>query len=229
MEAIEPRIVPFAAEAGWVPRVSTRLSPAWTTDWMSERGPRASCASSGSPRRRRAPVPRPVPVTADAAAPPGGVPALRSAPTPRSSRGSARPRARRCGGARRAASPSTSSRRSDGQHLMAHWSPVRPAGGRGSTRCTVAGVERLTDDAVAVTFDVPDELRDDYAFAPGQHLTLRAHDRRRGRPPVLLDLHRRLGGGGHRAPCAWPRQWSRAGGCPRGSTTSVAARRRRSR
>ena len=39
---------------------------------------------------------------------------------------------------------------------------------------TVAAVERLTDDAVAVTFAVPDELREDYAFAPGQHLTLRA-------------------------------------------------------
>lgn len=39
---------------------------------------------------------------------------------------------------------------------------------------SVAGVERLTDDAVAVTFDVPEDLRGEYAFAPGQHLTLRA-------------------------------------------------------
>jgi ring-1,2-phenylacetyl-CoA epoxidase subunit PaaE len=39
----------------------------------------------------------------------------------------------------------------------------------------VAEVERLTPDAVALTFDVPAELGDDYAFAPGQHLTLRAH------------------------------------------------------
>lgn len=39
---------------------------------------------------------------------------------------------------------------------------------------TVAGVERLTDDAVAVTFHVPDDLREDYRFEPGQHLTLRA-------------------------------------------------------
>jgi ring-1,2-phenylacetyl-CoA epoxidase subunit PaaE len=47
----------------------------------------------------------------------------------------------------------------------------------------VARVERLTDDAVAVTFDVPDELADDYAFQPGQALTLRrvedGHDERR--------------------------------------------------
>jgi ring-1,2-phenylacetyl-CoA epoxidase subunit PaaE len=41
---------------------------------------------------------------------------------------------------------------------------------------TVAQVERLTDDAVAVTFDVPAELAEDYAFAPGQALTLRRVD-----------------------------------------------------
>ncbi|MER7071128.1 1,2-phenylacetyl-CoA epoxidase subunit PaaE [Terrabacter sp. NPDC000476] len=39
---------------------------------------------------------------------------------------------------------------------------------------TVATVERLTDDAVAVTFAVPDELVEEFAFEPGQHLTLRA-------------------------------------------------------
>lgn len=38
---------------------------------------------------------------------------------------------------------------------------------------TVAAVERLTDDAVAVTFDVPDDLRETFAFAAGQSLTLR--------------------------------------------------------
>jgi len=38
---------------------------------------------------------------------------------------------------------------------------------------TISEVEPLTDDAVAVTFDVPDELRDDYAFTQGQHLTIR--------------------------------------------------------
>ncbi|MGW4947688.1 1,2-phenylacetyl-CoA epoxidase subunit PaaE [Actinoplanes sp. NPDC004185] len=37
----------------------------------------------------------------------------------------------------------------------------------------VAGVERLCDDAVAVTFDVPDALADRYAFRPGQSLTVR--------------------------------------------------------
>ncbi|AGZ42438.1 1,2-phenylacetyl-CoA epoxidase subunit PaaE [Actinoplanes friuliensis] len=37
----------------------------------------------------------------------------------------------------------------------------------------VAAVERLCDDAVAVTFDVPDELAERYAFRPGQSLTVR--------------------------------------------------------
>ena len=37
----------------------------------------------------------------------------------------------------------------------------------------VAAIEPLTDDAVAITFAVPDELRDDYVFDAGQHLTLR--------------------------------------------------------
>jgi ring-1,2-phenylacetyl-CoA epoxidase subunit PaaE len=41
---------------------------------------------------------------------------------------------------------------------------------------TVANVERLTDDAVAVTFDVPPDLAEDYAFQPGQALTLRRVD-----------------------------------------------------
>jgi ring-1,2-phenylacetyl-CoA epoxidase subunit PaaE len=37
----------------------------------------------------------------------------------------------------------------------------------------VAAVDRLTDDAVAVTFEVPDELREAFAFQAGQHLTVR--------------------------------------------------------
>ena len=41
---------------------------------------------------------------------------------------------------------------------------------------TVAEVERLTEDAVAVTFHVPPELAEDYRFNPGQALTLRRVD-----------------------------------------------------
>jgi ring-1,2-phenylacetyl-CoA epoxidase subunit PaaE len=57
----------------------------------------------------------------------------------------------------------------------------------------VAHVERLTDDSVAVTFAVPDDLRHDFAFRPGQSLTVRHGDQRRsysicaplGRPPRI--------------------------------------------
>jgi ring-1,2-phenylacetyl-CoA epoxidase subunit PaaE len=38
---------------------------------------------------------------------------------------------------------------------------------------TVAGVEPLTDDSAAVTFEVPEALRASYAFGAGQALTLR--------------------------------------------------------
>ena len=42
-----------------------------------------------------------------------------------------------------------------------------------STRSRSRDVEPLTDDAAAVTFDVPDDLRRAFAFEPGQSLTLR--------------------------------------------------------
>ncbi len=38
---------------------------------------------------------------------------------------------------------------------------------------TVAGVERLTDDSAAVTFDIPEDLRELFDFEPGESLTLR--------------------------------------------------------
>ncbi len=47
------------------------------------------------------------------------------------------------------------------------------AGRRQFHELTVAGVDRLCADAVAVTFDVPSELADEYRFRPGQSLTLR--------------------------------------------------------
>jgi ring-1,2-phenylacetyl-CoA epoxidase subunit PaaE len=40
----------------------------------------------------------------------------------------------------------------------------------------IATIEQLTDDAVAVTFDIPEDLVEDYRFAPGQALTLRRVD-----------------------------------------------------
>jgi ring-1,2-phenylacetyl-CoA epoxidase subunit PaaE len=41
---------------------------------------------------------------------------------------------------------------------------------------TVAAIEPLTEDSVALTFDVPPQLRDDYAFTAGQHLTIGCDD-----------------------------------------------------
>ncbi|MEL7430754.1 MAG: 2Fe-2S iron-sulfur cluster-binding protein, partial [Pseudomonadota bacterium] len=39
---------------------------------------------------------------------------------------------------------------------------------------SVSQVEQLTDKAVALHFDVPDDLRETFSFVPGQYLTLRA-------------------------------------------------------
>jgi ring-1,2-phenylacetyl-CoA epoxidase subunit PaaE len=44
----------------------------------------------------------------------------------------------------------------------------------GFHKLRVVGVERLTDEAVAVTFDVPEELRATFAARPGQHVTVRS-------------------------------------------------------
>ncbi len=37
----------------------------------------------------------------------------------------------------------------------------------------VADVRRETPDAVSIAFAVPPDLKDEYRFSPGQHLTLR--------------------------------------------------------
>jgi ring-1,2-phenylacetyl-CoA epoxidase subunit PaaE len=53
-------------------------------------------------------------------------------------------------------------------------SAIAPTAPRHATvhRLTVSRVDRLTDDAIAITFDVPHELRDAYAFTQGQHVAL---------------------------------------------------------
>src|SRR5581483_10776679 len=43
----------------------------------------------------------------------------------------------------------------------------------------VARVDPLTGDSAAVTFDVPPRLRDTFAFAPGQSVTIRRGAERR--------------------------------------------------
>ena len=40
----------------------------------------------------------------------------------------------------------------------------------------VAAIDELTDDSVAITFDVPPDLADDYAFTHGQHLSIQGGD-----------------------------------------------------
>ena len=54
--------------------------------------------------------------------------------------------------------------------------PVAPAAGRAVPKfhaLTVREVRRETPEAVSITFAVPDDLAADFAFAPGQYLTLR--------------------------------------------------------
>ncbi len=63
----------------------------------------------------------------------------------------------------------------------------------GFHKLTVARVDELTEDSAAVTFDVPDGLRDQFRFEPGQSLTIRRDGERRsysicaarGRPPRI--------------------------------------------
>ena len=43
----------------------------------------------------------------------------------------------------------------------------------------VAAIDPLTDDAVALTFEVPEHLRDEYVFTAGQHLSIRGADEKR--------------------------------------------------
>ncbi|MBD0675560.1 1,2-phenylacetyl-CoA epoxidase subunit PaaE [Streptomyces sp. CBMA156] len=50
---------------------------------------------------------------------------------------------------------------------------IRPARRPAFHRLRIDRVERLCEDAVAVTFAVPDGLAEEYAFRPGQTLTLR--------------------------------------------------------
>jgi ring-1,2-phenylacetyl-CoA epoxidase subunit PaaE len=55
----------------------------------------------------------------------------------------------------------------------------------------VAAVDRLTDDAVAIAFTVPPELREAYAFQAGQHLTVRRFEPDRdGEPGAQRDVRR---------------------------------------
>src|SRR5262245_12381284 len=43
----------------------------------------------------------------------------------------------------------------------------------------VAAIDPVTDDAVALTFEVPADLVDEYVFTAGQHLSIRGPDEKR--------------------------------------------------
>ncbi len=53
--------------------------------------------------------------------------------------------------------------------------PRRPLSRHAFRTLRVADVQRLTDDAAAITFDIPPEAVEEYAFRPGQSLTLRKY------------------------------------------------------
>ncbi|HWE13916.1 MAG TPA: 1,2-phenylacetyl-CoA epoxidase subunit PaaE [Solirubrobacteraceae bacterium] len=55
---------------------------------------------------------------------------------------------------------------------------VQPCTRRSLHALPVRDIERLTDDAVAITLDIPHELSDLFAFTPGQHLGVARHDSR---------------------------------------------------
>ncbi|MEV7398655.1 1,2-phenylacetyl-CoA epoxidase subunit PaaE [Aeromicrobium sp. NPDC092404] len=56
---------------------------------------------------------------------------------------------------------------------MTVMTPPVPAARAAFHLLTVASVQRLTDDSAAVTFEVPEDLREAYAFEAGQSLTIR--------------------------------------------------------
>ena len=58
--------------------------------------------------------------------------------------------------------------------LLEENAPAAPRARAAFHTLTVAAVEPLTSDSIAVTFDVPPELAEAYRFRPGQHLTIRS-------------------------------------------------------
>ena len=129
------------------PTVRTVLSPAWTTDWMSEDGrdklreygiapPQAQRRAARCSARSRSPARN----------------AVRT--TPSCWPNSARPPARRCGAARPAASRSIIS--SVIERSCPHDTALPPL--------TVNDVRREAADAVSMAFAIPTELAGDYGF-----------------------------------------------------------------
>ncbi len=83
----------------------------------------------------------------------------------------------------------------------------------------VSALEPLTDDAIKVTLEVPDALREEYRFVPGQHLTF-AHQGEAGLDPAdVLDLFDPR----QRRAAAWPSRCCPAGCSPVSSPTGCGS------
>ena len=171
-ELIERNVLEAIDAAGLGPAyVTMQRAPAWTTDWISEEGRR---------KLREYGIAPPGPVAAGAAVPVRFIgrrareraqsPArIAAAAPPSACRPTDRPPARRCTAACRAASPSSTSSRSDSPRFTQASSPMSVI----FHPLRVRSIEPDTQEAVVVSFDVPQELREVFGFTQGQYLTLR--------------------------------------------------------
>ncbi len=182
--------------AGFTPvQVDIRLSPAWTTDWMTP-----------DARERLRPYgisPPPQGHTCDRPHAHGPVACPRCASTHTSlisEFGSTACKALyRCNST--AVSPSTISNVFEAAMTTFH-------------SLTVAKVEPETRDAVTITFAVPQALQETYRFRPGQHLTLKTTlGQWRRAAPLLLHLPE-FAAGRPAARSAWRSKPSTAGASP---------------
>ncbi len=142
-----------------VVEIRTRLAPPWTSDWITAEG-RRKLAEAGlaPPRGDRTPRGAGAAYLDDPAA--RGLSALRLAPD------GAHRRVQRYGlqGALPVRGLPGAVRVRQGARVSAATE---------FHRLSIDRVDELTSDAAAVTFAVPDSLRDRFAFAPGQSVTVR--------------------------------------------------------
>ena len=143
--------------------VRVELSPAWSSDWITERGRAALARARHLAARSGAASRGPIPLTLLPIRAGRDLPAVRLG------------RRRADLGVRRDRVQGAVPLHGLPRAVRARQGDLMTVGVPRPTfhTLTVADVERLTDDAVAVTFDVPDELADEFAFVPGQSLTLR--------------------------------------------------------
>ena len=167
-----PRVPPPATRTR---RSGPCYSPPWSTDWISEGG-RAKLAAAGIAPPAPVRTTGVVSLTLAVRCPRCGSPETEQVPV----------RLHRVQGAVAVPFVRRALRPPEGAVTVTITRPVRrrPV----FHPLSVAAVDRLTDDSVAVTFAVPEELRETFAFRAGQHLTVRRARRTAGRAPVVLDL-----------------------------------------